>query len=116
MTLGDLKDWASIGAFIMSTGGVIYTWLTARSKTNAEDIRAIHTEVTGVRKDVEDIERRLDVIDSEWKHLPDKEAINDLKISMTEMRGTVNTLNESLKSIARTVALIDEFMRKDRAK
>ncbi|MBI1246145.1 MAG: DUF2730 family protein [Alphaproteobacteria bacterium] len=116
MTLAEFKDYASIGAFIMSAGGVFYTWLTARSKSNSEDIKAIHSDFAEVKKDVEDIEARLRVIDSEWKHLPDKETINDLKISMTEMRGTVNTLNESLKSIARTVGLIDEYMRKDRTK
>ena len=58
---------------------------------------------------------RIQAVETELKHLPDKDTVNELKLSLVELKGTVSTLSESMGSVSRTVHRIDDWLREKNA-
>jgi len=100
MDVGDLKDWASAVATLLAIGSIVYTWVTSRSKNNSEKLEAIEEELRTH-------ERQIDNLESEFKHLPDKEGQHRLELAMKEMAGEVNTMIETQRITRRTIERIE---------
>lgn len=111
-----LKDWGSIIATFIAIGSVVYTWLTAGSKTNSDDLkkmRETHTdEMKGVKDAVDAVETRLTKIEADMAHLPDEKALMELKLDITAMKGSFGRMEESISGITRTVHRVEEYLLK----
>ncbi|WFE92291.1 DUF2730 family protein [Roseibium porphyridii] len=104
--LGDLKNWLGVAAIVISLLTSIYAWLTSKAKANAEHLKAVDAKLI-------DHDRRVQELESEMKHLPDKDDVNDLKLSIAELRGTVGRLDESLSGVSRTVRRVEGYLMKE---
>jgi uncharacterized protein HemX len=114
-----LKEWAGLIAVLMAVGTGVFSWFTASGR-NAMIALKEHAEDQALREDqvqhkLAEHDRRIQSAEAELKHLPDKDSVMELKISLADLKGTVSTVTESLGSISRTVHRIDDYLR-DRSK
>lgn len=104
--LDELKSWLGVISTALGIGAIFYTWLTARASANGKTLE-------GHGKTLIDHDRRIQSVESELKHLPDKDTVTELKLAIAELKGTVGRLDEQLGSVGRTVHRIDDYLRKD---
>ncbi|MFD1330244.1 DUF2730 family protein [Mycoplana ramosa] len=56
-------------------------------------------------------DRRIQRIEDELKHLPSKDQVNDIKLAMSDLKGTVAVLGESMASVSRTVHRLEDYLK-----
>lgn len=81
----------------------LYASLTRGSRDNADAL-------VKVRERLDDAERNVQAIQTELKHLPDAKDVVELKLAISEMRGSMNTQAEVMGSVARTVQRLETYM------
>lgn len=101
-----LKDLVIGAAAVLAAGLAIWNFFQSPSKENAASIASIVTKLT-------DHDRRIQTVEGELRHLPDQEAVHELKVAIVELQGTVRALDVQLGAVGRTVANIDGYLRKD---
>ena len=101
-----LKDLMIGAAAVLAAGLAIWNFFQSPSKENAASIASIVTKLT-------DHDRRIQTVEGELRHLPDQEAVHELKVAIVELQGTVRALDVQLGAVGRTVANIDGYLRKD---
>ncbi|MES0879683.1 DUF2730 family protein [Roseibium sp. SCP14] len=101
----DLNEWASLVALVFSIGAVLKAWLGAKSEGHTEELRAHEQKLI-------ELDRRVQAAESELNHMPAKDDVVELKISMAELRGTVSQVGESLSSVSRTVRRVEDYLMK----
>lgn len=102
----NIREWLSLVAIAISLGGVIYSWFTARSSVNSARLDKADSQFA-------DHLRRIQELENELKHMPAKDDVNDLKLAIAKLEGSVGRLDESLGSVARTVHRVDDYLRKE---
>lgn len=110
VNLDAVKEWGGALAVVFSIGGIIYSWLTRRSKENTETIKAMGENISGrmevIEKKLISDDRRIQRLEDNFKHLPTKEQISDLKVAITQVSTTVDSTN---RTITRMETDIREF-------
>lgn len=101
-----LNQWLGAAALVISLLTSVYAWLTSKAKANSEHLKSVDKKMI-------DYDRRIQAIEGEMKHLPDKDGVNDLKLALAELRGTVGALTESLSGVSRTVRRVENFLMKE---
>ncbi len=102
----DIKDWLGALALIVSLMTTVYAWMTSKAKANSEHLKMVDSKLV-------EHDRRIQSVESELKHLPDKDDVNELKLAIAELRGTVGRLDESLGGVSRTVRRVEGFLMKE---
>ncbi|MBE0691523.1 MAG: DUF2730 family protein [Aquamicrobium sp.] len=87
----------------LALGVWVYAGLTRGSRDNADALR-------GLRERQNEAERNIQALQNELKHLPDAQDVVELKLSITEMRGAMNTQAEVMGSVARTVQRLETYL------
>ena len=100
-----IQAWLGLIAFLISIGSALYAFFTARSKENTQRLDGIDTRL-GTHA------TRLQTVENEIKHLPNKDEVTNLQLSLTRMEGAVAVLTERVEGIGGTVARIDKYLRK----
>lgn len=101
-----VSPWLGLVALAVSLGGTVYAWMTSRSKVNAEHLKTVDTTLAEHGKAIQAIEGEL-------KHMPAKDDVTELKISMAEIKGSVAVFNEGMGALSRTVRRIEDFLMKE---
>lgn len=104
-----MKDLLIGAAAVLGAGLAIWNFLQSPSKENSASI-------TSMNKRVDDHDRRIQSVEGELRHLPDQEAVHELKLAIVELQGTVRALDVQLSAVGRTVANIDGYLRKEDGK
>lgn len=104
MNIDPLLPWLTAANSIIAIGSFVYVWLTARAKDNSKKLTAIEEIVV-------EQQRRIQTIEGELRHLPDKDSVVDLKIAMAKIEGAVEALTERLGGMGATVTRIDDYLR-----
>jgi phage shock protein A len=105
MDMQTLKDWGYVITALMTIGTFLYAWLTAGSKTNTTQLREVITSIDAM-------ETRLTQIEAEMKHLPDEKALTELKLAISDMKGGLGRMEESMAGLARTTHRVEEYLLK----
>lgn len=105
MDISVLMPWLLAGNTIVSLGTAAYAVLTTGSKANTQKIEAVEIKLT-------DHDRRVQAIESELKHLPDKDTVIDLRLALADLGQKVAVMGESVQSTSRTVRRIDDYLHK----
>lgn len=104
-----LKDWGAAIAIALSLGTSIFAFLTRGSRVNSKAIVVL----------LEDIKKhndRLLVIEGELKHRPTGEDFSDLKLSISELNGSMGVLTEKLIGMNNTLRLVNtEVLKRDKS-
>ena len=98
-----IQGWLALIALLISVGSAIYAFVTARSKANSERLDAIDKRL-GTHAD------RLQKLESEVSHLPNKDQVNGLQVTIAEVKGLVGVLNERVDGVGAIVTRIDKFL------
>lgn len=96
MDLAPLVPWLSLAALVISVGTSVTTLLTSGTKSNATKLA--------------DHERRIQTLEGDMKHLPDRATAHRLELAIEKLSGRVDTMSESLKPVAATSVRLQEFL------
>lgn len=103
---GELKDWLGAVAVVISLLTSVYAWLTSKAKANSEHLKTVDAKMT-------DLDRRTQALEAEQKHMPSKDDVNDLKLEIAEMNGTMKALGGEVAGVSRTVRRVEGFLLKE---
>lgn len=99
MDLQPLVPWLAFLLSISAIGTQIYSLFTSPSRRNAEEIGKIKTDQASH-------DRRIQSVESELKHVPDRQTIHKLELFMEKLSGRLDsidgrfdTVDEKLKPI-----------------
>jgi len=101
--MDEMKEWLGAAALVISIGVTIYAWMTARSKVNAEHLKA----VDGGMKEHD---RRIQNLESEIQHMPSKDSQHKLELSIAQMSGEMKTMSANMDSMTRTTRRMEEYL------
>lgn len=100
----DPRSFVTLLSILISSAASIYAWVAQRSKAKAEEIDRLEGQIT-------ELNERLLKLEGEMAHLPNKDMITEIRLALSDLRGTVGTLGERVAGVAHTVGLIDETLR-----
>lgn len=106
LDLAIFLPWITAALSIIAFLTAIKNILGSPAKENAEKIAKLEQKLI-------EHDRRVQSVEGELGHLPSKDTVNELKLSIAELKGTVGTLGESVGSISRTVHRIDDYLRQE---
>ena len=109
MEIDILKSWLGGFALVVSVLGTIYAWLTSRSNINAEHLKTVDILLA-------EHSEKIIALEHEFNHLPDKDAVTELKLSIAELKGTVGRLDEGMSGVSRTIRRVEDYLMKGTAK
>ena len=114
----EFKEWLGVLIQISTLGGLVYVWLTSGAKKAVTDLDAHRKADADAKARIESAiaghDRRIQTMENELKHLPDKDNVVELKLTLSELRGTVAVLSESVGRVVRSVDRIENYMHEDR--
>ncbi len=102
----DLSDPASIGTLIGMAGGLggpVYTFFSNRSK-------AASAEIDSLKKDIEELEKRLTTAEFKLNQMPDSEAIHRLELQLEKVNGQLETMSAKLAPIDNLSRRLQEIL------
>ncbi len=102
----DLAIAAPIVAFVLSVialGTQIKSILSSGEKKIEERVTKLETKLV-------EHDRRVQTVENEMKHLPDRETAHNLQISMERIAGRLDTMDERLRPIAATNHRLQEYL------
>jgi hypothetical protein len=108
-----------VGKFVwdafQSPGAKVAAEVAALRKAVNDDIHKLDAKVLAVDaaadQRLDAVEARTAKLEGELKHLPDKDAVNDLRLAIAELKGTVGRLDSTVTTVGRTVDRIDAYLR-----
>lgn len=107
-----IKEWGGAMAVFLSTGGIIYAWLTRRSKENTETIARMGAELSSRLKVIEKKlvadDRRIQRLEDDSKHLPTREQISELKVALAQVSTTVDNTNKLITRLENDIRAIQK--------
>lgn len=118
MTPQDINPWLSLALSTIAVGGFLWNWLTSGSSKALKEITALQKQVaedslkdadTNTRR-FQHLETRVQSIESELKHMPDREATHQLQLAVERLNGRIETLDEKLKPVDALGRRLQEFL------
>jgi predicted translin family RNA/ssDNA-binding protein len=98
----------------LAAGLSIWNFVQSPSKRNADEIGALRASVVEDFKKIGtrlgEAERRIDTIDTIIKQLPDKDSFHALDNGLTEVRGKIDTITQTLKATSSSLERIENFL------
>lgn len=110
MTWEDVRLWTPVIMSCLSLGWGIYLF---RSQAHRREQEQLAQRVTEAEKALVTGHVRMSGIENRLDHVPDKDAIYQLQINVTEIRGSLNTMAEGFKALSSTSRRIEDFLMAD---
>ena len=126
MDISPLKDWVGLIGAILALVLSIYAISTKPSKENSDKLEKLEKDSSARLEDLEkDLRKemadqssritghgqRIQKMESEMAHLPDKDIVHRLELSMTRIEGVISGLGQDLGNTSALVKEIDKYMR-----
>ncbi|MER9211589.1 DUF2730 family protein [Mesorhizobium sp. M0663] len=119
MDLTALMPWLLAASTLLNLGTTVFTLMTSGAKKTASDLEAHKTAVedrcSGLDTKLDDYGSRIQSIESEMKHLPDKDMVHQLQMTMKDIQIEMANVKAETQAAARTSRRVEEFLL-DRAK
>lgn len=113
---------------VLPAAGAAYSFFVSRSKANDARLDALTkrlekaelalagaghnaTALASISTTLVDHDKRIMGVESELRHLPSAEHVNELKLEITRLAGLVGRLEEQMASVSRTTHRIDDYLR-----
>ena len=114
MDLTPITQWAGAIALLLSLGTTVYTLLTSGSKKTATDLQAHKATNSAVCAELENRIAahaiRIQKLENEFGHLPDKDIVHRLELTMKDMQVQMAGMAASSEATARTARRVEEFL------
>lgn len=96
MDVSPLKDWLGLIALLISVGSSVVLFLKSDAKKAAETL-ATHGS-------------RIQRLEDQVQHLPDKDTVHKLQIDLTEMKGQMASMVKSSEATERATRRVEDFL------
>jgi peptidoglycan hydrolase CwlO-like protein len=101
-----ISKWGGLLALIISIITGIWTLISKSTKPFDDRLDAQDTSI-------KDHDRRIQAVESEIKHLPSSKDVSELTVLVTKLQGDLGVLDNSIKSLTRTVDRMDRALREN---
>lgn len=103
MDLQQIMPWVSAAIAIITLLTLVKNTLTSGEKKLDERMTKVETKMI-------DYDRRIQTVESEMKHMPDRETAHSLQLAMERIVGRLDTMDERLRPIAATNHRLQEYL------
>jgi peptidoglycan hydrolase CwlO-like protein len=110
MTPAEISQYAALALALIALAGHLKTWLSSGEKDLEKTVKSLAVDAEATEKKVIEHDRRIQGLEAEMKHLPSKDAVHQLQLDLTELKGYVATLAESAKATQQTTRRVEEFL------
>lgn len=86
---------------------LVYTVISARSKAARSEIDELATRI-------DETSRRVEKLETELVHLPTKEQVHRLEVSLAQIEGTSKTQAEILKQVQQGTSRVESYLLNER--
>ncbi len=93
-----------IVALLIAVANTLWTWVSKGQSATSDRVKK-------VEEDTDKLEKRVQQLEGDFRHLPTKEDISGLRIQLENMLGKINKIDAELVSNKRTVDRIDDYLR-----
>ena len=104
-----IVDFASVLPWVSGLISVI-TLLTLLKNILSSGEKELDVRLKAVEAKLIEQDRRVQTIEGEMKHLPDRDAQHRMELQLAEMNGKFAALEERLRPIAQVSIRLQEFM------
>lgn len=104
-----MKDWLGVISTGMAVLAAVYAFLTKRAAQNTTALEKLTENVNNLAAATD---KRLGKIEADMKHMPDAKALVDLKLELSDMKGSFGRFEEKVTSMSRTVSRVEDFLMK----
>ena len=120
-----LAPWIALAISLIVLGNHVFGWFTSGEKKALKAVAELEKVVASQKDDTADalktigdavaarfqlMESRLLKVENTLDHLPDSKDVVELKLAITEMRGSMNVQAEVMSSVARTVQRLEGYL------
>jgi Protein of unknown function (DUF2730) len=113
-----VKDWGAVIALMLAAialAGKIYDWMSKDGDAALAALKVHEKEAearwTTARADVSALDKRVQRLEDLMPHMPSKDDFHDLKVTMTELKGVVETLSVKVQASGDKVDSMDKYLR-----
>lgn len=113
----EIIQWLTLALSSVALLGVLKGFFSSGEKQLEADIKTGRDEIALLGKDIEAHEtklishdRRIQAIEGEMRHLPDRESQHRLELALEKVNGRLDTLNETLKPIKATNERMNQLL------
>jgi Protein of unknown function (DUF2730) len=113
-----MKEWGAVIAFLLSAialGRIVYQWMSADGdaamKALGEHEKDAQARWAKAAADSHALDRRVQKLEDLMPHMPSKDDFHDLKVTMTELKGVVETLSVKVQASGDKVDSMDKYLR-----
>lgn len=121
MQITEIAVYCGLALSVIAIFGHIKGWMNSGEKELTKDVTAIKADhasnVTALKAENEaherkliEHDRRIQSIESDMKHLPDRESQHRLELALEKVNGRLDTLNETLKPIKANGEAMNELL------
>jgi len=96
MDFAPIVPWLSAVALLISIGTSVTAFFTSGSKRNAEKLA--------------DVEGRVQKLEGEMRHLPDKDAVHRLELTLKDLQAEIMKIGTSAEQSARSTARMETYL------
>jgi hypothetical protein len=103
-----VTPWVALVALILSIVNTVSVWVARPGRV----AKARHDALSEtVNDNLKAHDRRIQKVENDLAHLPSITAVVDLKVSMAEVQGDVERIEETLGWVKNTVQSMDDYLR-----
>lgn len=114
MDITQLMPWLLALNTLLSIGTVVYAVMTSGAKKTAGDLEKHKTDTEErwglLDKILDDHAVRIQSIEGEMKHLPDKDLVHQLQMTMKDIQIEMAGVKAETQAAARTSRRVEEFL------
>ena len=99
-----VAKWLGALALLISIMNTFWAYLTREARTAIARQGELASKVISH-------DRRIQGLEHDIKHMPSKEEIHQVKLDISEMRGAMGRMEESVSGMSKTVDRIDDYLR-----
>jgi len=95
---------------MLSAVTLVYTVVLNRSKASSEWAKAMEGSHADMRQAHADLRQRLALVEGEVKHLPDRAQVQNIQLTLSDLRGELGKVAERMNSVKASSDRMQEFL------
>lgn len=98
-----VNPWISLALSAIALATVVKGWVSSGEKENTKAIGRLDKDLTG-------LSTRVQTIEGELRHLPDRDSTHRLELALEKMNGQLSSMDERLKPVAAIGERLQELL------
>lgn len=103
MTAQEMLPYVNLVLGVLALLGIAKGYFSSGEKTLTINVKGAETKLI-------EHDRRIQAIEGELKHLPNKDTVNKLQVDMTELKGDIALIAKSSEATERATRRVEEFL------